>query len=97
MRGECLVKTAHGVAVGEFIRDFGKRAWRRPLTDDEQSRLLGVFSRARAEGQTQAVAVQMLLQVYARWIPGGDGGSQRRLLAQAMTRIAPELPQTGSE
>jgi integrase len=38
-------------------------------------------------------STQMLHQVYSRWIPGADGGSQRRLLAQAMAGFAPESPQ----
>lgn len=42
-------------------------------------------------------SMQMLLQVYARWIPGADGGAQKRLLAQAMTGITPSLPQTASK
>jgi hypothetical protein len=35
--------------VAGFIRDFGKRAWRRPLTPTEQSELLALF-----QGQTDA-------------------------------------------
>lgn len=42
-------------------------------------------------------SMQMLLQVYARWIPGADGGSQRRLLAQAMAGFTPESPQQANE
>jgi len=29
-------------------------------------------------------SVKMLLEKYARWIPGADGGSERLLLAAAM-------------
>lgn len=35
-------------------------------------------------------SVKMLLEVYARWIPGADGGSQKRLLAKAMTSAPPQ-------
>ena len=42
-------------------------------------------------------SLQMLLQVYARWIPGADGGAQKKLLAQAMTGIALESPQAASK
>lgn len=42
-------------------------------------------------------SLQMLLQVYARWIPGADGGAQRRMLAQAMTGIAPQSPQASEQ
>lgn len=34
--------------VQQFVRDFGKRAFRRPLTAAESTRLLGVFTQARA-------------------------------------------------
>ena len=49
--------------VQQFIRDFGKRAWRRPLTTEEQTRLYGVFSKARADNNQLDTAVQMVLQV----------------------------------
>lgn len=39
----------------------------------------------------------MLAQVYSRWIPGADGGSQKRLLAQAMAGIPQESPRAASE
>jgi len=42
-------------------------------------------------------SMQMLLQVYARWIPGADGGSQKRLLAKAMTGITLESPQVANK
>ncbi len=47
----------------QFIRSFGKRAWRRPLTLDETARLLGVFNNARAE-QPLDVSLQLVLQVF---------------------------------
>lgn len=38
-------------------------------------------------------SVQMLLSTYARWIPGADGGVQKRLLAEAMKpAAAPDAP-----
>lgn len=49
--------------VEPFIRDFGKRAWRRPLDDAEQTRMLGVFSAARAEFDL-STSVQLVLQVF---------------------------------
>ena len=49
--------------VQQFIRDFGKRAWRRPLTAPEQARLLAVFSQARTDKNPLDVAVQMVVQV----------------------------------
>lgn len=50
------------VCVEPFIQSFGKRAWRRPLSDAEQARLFGVFSAARAEFDL-STSVQMVLQV----------------------------------
>lgn len=42
-------------------------------------------------------SVKMLLEKYARWIPGADGGSERRLLEAAMAadyqNSSPDLPQ----
>jgi hypothetical protein len=59
----CDGVAAEQTCVQQFIRDFGKRAWRRPLTPDEQSRLLSVFSAARADDNGLELSLQMLLQV----------------------------------
>jgi Protein of unknown function (DUF1592)/Protein of unknown function (DUF1588)/Protein of unknown function (DUF1587)/Protein of unknown function (DUF1595)/Protein of unknown function (DUF1585) len=59
----CDAAAAEQACVQQFIRDFGKRAWRRPLTTDEQSRLLTVFNAARAASNPLDVSIQMLLQV----------------------------------
>jgi hypothetical protein len=59
----CDAVAAEQTCVQQFIRDFGKRAWRRPLTPDEQSRLLSVFSAARADDNGLELSLQMLLQV----------------------------------
>ncbi len=48
--------------VQQFIRDFGKRAWRRPLSAEEQTRLFVLFSKARTENAVDA-SVQMVVQV----------------------------------
>jgi hypothetical protein len=37
--------------------------------------------------------VKILLEKYARWIPGTDGGRERRLLEQAMQDSSPHRPQ----
>ncbi len=36
--------TGDATCAGQFIRDFGQKAYRRPLTDGEVTRLLGVFN-----------------------------------------------------
>jgi hypothetical protein len=51
------------ICVQQFIVDFGKRAWRRPLTADENARVLGVFSSARSGGLALDVSVQLIVQV----------------------------------
>jgi integrase len=38
-------------------------------------------------------SVKMLLEKYARWIPGNDGRAERRLLEDAMGKSSPEVPQ----
>ena len=58
----CDAAAAEQACVQQFIRDFGKRAWRRPLSVEEQARLWTVFGQARAEG-TLETSLQMLLQV----------------------------------
>jgi hypothetical protein len=49
--------------VQQFIASFGKQAWRRPLTADEQTRALGLFKTARAAYEMDA-SVQMLVQYF---------------------------------
>jgi hypothetical protein len=51
------------VCAQQFIRDFGKRAWRRPLSAAESARLLAVFSQARSTLPLD-VSVQLVLQVF---------------------------------
>ncbi len=58
----CDPAGAEQACVQQFIRDFGKRAWRRPLTTEEQARLLGVFTSARATLPVDA-SVQMVVEV----------------------------------
>lgn len=54
--------TGEQACVEPFIQSFGKRAWRRPLSDAEQTRLFGVFSAARAEFDL-TTSIQLVLQV----------------------------------
>jgi hypothetical protein len=59
----CDAVAAEQACVQKFIADFGKRAWRRPLTTEEQARLFAVFTGARADGNALDVSVQMVMQV----------------------------------
>jgi hypothetical protein len=49
--------------VEQFIADFGRRAWRRPLTMEEQTRALELFRTARTEYELN-VSAQMLVQFF---------------------------------
>lgn len=51
------------VCVQQFIGTFGKKAWRRPVTTDEQTRALELFRTARAQYALD-VSVQMLVQYF---------------------------------
>jgi hypothetical protein len=59
----CDPASGEQACVQKFIADFGKRAWRRPLTAEEQARLLAVVSSARADNNAVDVSVQMVVQV----------------------------------
>jgi hypothetical protein len=56
------VATNEPACVQQFIRDFGKRAWRRPLNTEEQARLFGSFASARASLPLES-SVQMVIEV----------------------------------
>ena len=42
-------------------------------------------------------SIKMLLDTYARWIPGADEGSERQRLAAAMVKSSLEVPQSANE
>ncbi|MEX1362714.1 MAG: DUF1592 domain-containing protein, partial [Nannocystaceae bacterium] len=46
----------------EILRGFGRRAWRRPLTDDEVDGLVGLTMTAMAEGQSFEQGIALSLQ-----------------------------------
>jgi Protein of unknown function (DUF1592)/Protein of unknown function (DUF1588)/Protein of unknown function (DUF1587)/Protein of unknown function (DUF1595)/Protein of unknown function (DUF1585) len=49
--------------IQQFIGTFGQKAWRRPLTSDEQTRATELFSTARGQYDL-TVSVQMLVQFF---------------------------------
>lgn len=66
----------------EFVRNFGKRAYRRPLTDAEVARLFGVYAIGKMDGgyaQGVRMALQTMLQSphfinhVERGVPGAAG------------------------
>jgi hypothetical protein len=49
--------------INDFITRFGKRAWRRPITTEEQTRLLAVFTAGR-DAFDAATGVRLLLEAF---------------------------------
>ena len=58
----CDPATGEDACVASFIDGFGARAWRRPLSADEQTRLMTVFTSSRDQWGTR-VAVELVLEV----------------------------------
>ncbi len=54
--------TGDAACAGDFIRRFGRRAFRRPPTPDEQDVLLAVFTRGRANGRSFDESVRLVIQ-----------------------------------
>src|SRR6266540_1969844 len=52
---------SESACVGSFIRDFGRRAFRRPVADAEVTALAVVFSGARGDGDSLAQAVAVTI------------------------------------
>jgi hypothetical protein len=46
--------------AAEFVTDFGRRAFRRPLTDEEHARLMGLFTAGR-DGYDFATGIQLVV------------------------------------
>jgi hypothetical protein len=46
----CAATTADAACAATFARDFGRRAWRRPLTSEEQVSLAQVYAGGEADG-----------------------------------------------
>lgn len=46
----------------EIIRTFAFRAWRRPLTAEEESSLLSLWARVRADGEAEADALRLVMR-----------------------------------
>ncbi len=60
----CAAASRDAACVESFVRNFGQRAWRRPLLDAEVARLLGVYQAESADGGFEAgfkLALETLL------------------------------------
>jgi hypothetical protein len=53
--------TSEATCVDGFIRDLGRRAFRRPLADAEATALAGLFTSARSDGDSLAQAVAVTI------------------------------------
>ncbi len=60
----CEVAGGSETCAAAFIEGFGKRAYRRPLSSEEQARYLGAYQRARKEGFDHPGAVTLLLEAF---------------------------------
>lgn len=58
-----LTVTAEADCIQQFVVDFGSRAWRRPLTSEEQARALELFNSVRGQYELD-VSVQLLVQFF---------------------------------
>ena len=48
--------------IDEFLEDFGRRAYRRPLTDTEAASMVELFDSAKAAGRTEVEAARLVAQ-----------------------------------
>ncbi len=58
-----VVTMGEEACIQQFIVDFGQRAWRRPLTPEEQGRATDLFNRVRGDYELD-VSVQLLVQYF---------------------------------
>ncbi len=76
----CPIETADDACIGDFIDDFGARAFRRPLDDDDRADLRAAFDAGRAEGDARsgiASVIEVALQSpeYLYRVELGAGGA----------------------
>jgi len=94
----CDAETEAG-CMPQWVADFGRRAWRRPLTTDEQEGLIALFEEARGAGENVPTAVSMVLQAMLQsphflyrvelGLPGEQGSAAVRLTDYEMaTRLS---------
>ena len=58
----CDVAADRAACLDAFLTDFGRRAWRRPLADDERTRLLALIAAEPDGDAALAVLLEALLQ-----------------------------------
>ena len=80
MLAGCDPTGGDAACVSAFVAAFGRRAWRRPLTDDEQAAMLQVYADTADPGPTDGLAgvVAVMLQApqfLYRPEPGAAGAS----------------------
>ena len=60
-RARCLAPADHAKCAESFIRDFGEKAYRRPLADDEVAQLLVVY-RAAFDGGSYEEGIELVVR-----------------------------------
>jgi hypothetical protein len=78
----CPIEAADDACIAAFIDDFGARAFRRPLDDDDRADLRAAFDAGRAEGDARSgiasvieVALQSPEYLYRLELGDGDSGA----------------------
>ncbi|QEG39574.1 DUF1592 domain-containing protein [Roseimaritima ulvae] len=83
-------------AATEIIRNFARRAWRRPVSDSEVARLLELYDAARSHGASFVAAVHQPLKailvspnfLFVVESESAEGGVQKLTQHQLATRLA---------
>jgi hypothetical protein len=61
---ECdAVQQGEEVCARQFVRNFGAKAWRRPLTAEEEARMVDLFATARTDFEFE-VSIQMVVRAF---------------------------------
>jgi len=91
----CTPDAADDACIGAFIDDFGKRAFRRPLDDEDRTDLRAAFDAGQAEGGVSTgvgTVIEVVLQSpeYLYRVEGGAGAGPGAGAANAS--VAPVAP-----
>jgi hypothetical protein len=58
-----VAQSGEAACAGQFVASFGKRAFRRPLTNEEVTRYVGLYTMGRT-GQTYADGISVVIQAF---------------------------------
>ena len=93
----CATDAPDAACVGAFIDDFGQRAFRRPLDDDDRADLRAAFDAGQAEGGTKgavATVIEVALQSpeYLYRVEGAGEGTGAGAGATSPAVVVPVAP-----